>query len=148
MPQEAALGKAKSQKNTKNKQKKPTKNLLSSGVLWQWVKDLVLSLQWLGLLLWHGFDPLGTLICPKAWPKNPKQTSRLTWLFFFKKAIWWCAFELFLRQHPHDIKYPFSTFRTTWPSSTLLQVCPLQGYRAQQRRTSRKQRHFQSWGNA
>ena len=25
------------------------------------VKDLVLSLQWLGSLLWHGFDP---------WPKN------------------------------------------------------------------------------
>ena len=23
----------------------------------QWVKDLVLSLQWLGLLLWHEFDP-------------------------------------------------------------------------------------------
>ena len=23
----------------------------------QWVKDLVLSLQWLGLLLWRGFDP-------------------------------------------------------------------------------------------
>lgn len=27
----------------------------------QWVKDLVLSLQLLGLLLWHGFD---------LWPKN------------------------------------------------------------------------------
>ena len=23
----------------------------------QWVKDLALSLQWLGLLLWHKFDP-------------------------------------------------------------------------------------------
>ena len=23
----------------------------------QWVKDLVLSLQWFGLLLWHRFDP-------------------------------------------------------------------------------------------
>ena len=27
----------------------------------QRVKDLVLSLQWLGLLLWHGFNP---------WPRN------------------------------------------------------------------------------
>ena len=27
----------------------------------QQVKDLMLSLQWLGLLLWHGFDP---------WPGN------------------------------------------------------------------------------
>ena len=27
----------------------------------QWVKDLVLSLSWLGLLLWHGCDP---------WPRN------------------------------------------------------------------------------
>ena len=23
----------------------------------QWVKDPALSLQWLGLLLWHGFNP-------------------------------------------------------------------------------------------
>ena len=23
----------------------------------QWIKYLVLSLQWLGSLLWHGFDP-------------------------------------------------------------------------------------------
>ena len=28
---------------------------------WTVVKDLVLSLQWLGLLLWHGFSP---------WPRN------------------------------------------------------------------------------
>ena len=27
----------------------------------QWVKDAVLSLLWLGLLLWHGFSP---------WPGN------------------------------------------------------------------------------
>ena len=27
----------------------------------QWVKDLVFSLQWLGSLLWHGFNP---------WPRN------------------------------------------------------------------------------
>ena len=36
------------------------------GVSWrslesQWVKDPALSLQWLGLLLWCGFDP---------WPRN------------------------------------------------------------------------------
>ena len=32
-----------------------------SSLVAQQVKDLVLSLQWLGLLLWHGFDP---------WPEN------------------------------------------------------------------------------
>ena len=32
-----------------------------SSLVAQWVKDLVLSLQQLGLLLWHRFDP---------WPRN------------------------------------------------------------------------------
>ena len=30
----------------------------ASSFVVQWVKDLVLSLQWLGLLLWCRFDPL------------------------------------------------------------------------------------------
>ena len=34
----------------------------------QWVKDSVLSLQWLGLLLWLGYRPVATApIRPLAW---------------------------------------------------------------------------------
>ena len=37
----------------------------------QWVKDLALSLLWLRLLLWHGFDPWPGNICmPQTWPKK------------------------------------------------------------------------------
>ena len=38
----------------------------------QQVKDLVVSLQWLGLLLWSGFDP---------WPGN----SHMPWAWLKKK---------------------------------------------------------------
>ena len=34
---------------------------MGSSLMVQWVKDPELSLQWLGLLLWHGFHP---------WPRN------------------------------------------------------------------------------
>ena len=37
------------------------KNISGNSLVTQWVKDLVLSLQWLRLLLWCGFDP---------WPWN------------------------------------------------------------------------------
>ena len=40
----------------------------------QWVKDLVISLQHLGLLLWHGFDP---------WPRN----FHMPWAWLLKKMI-------------------------------------------------------------
>lgn len=37
----------------------------------QWVKDLVLSLQQLGMLLWHGFHPWpGTFHMPWVQPKK------------------------------------------------------------------------------
>ena len=40
----------------------------------QWVKDLVLSLMWLWLLLWHRFNPCpGNLHMPWAWPKKRKE---------------------------------------------------------------------------
>ena len=43
----------------------------------QQVKDLVLSLPWLRLLLWHGFDPWpGNFHMPGMQPKN-KQTGVL-----------------------------------------------------------------------
>lgn len=34
-----------------------------------------------------------------------------------------CLFELFFKQHPHDIKYLFSAFRTPGAFSILLKVC-------------------------
>ena len=43
----------------------------------QRVKDPVLSLQWLRLLLWLGFDPRPrNFHVPQAWPEKPKQASR------------------------------------------------------------------------
>ena len=37
----------------------------------QWVKDPALSLLWLRLLLWPGFNPWPRKLCmPQAWPKN------------------------------------------------------------------------------
>ena len=42
----------------------------------QWVKDLALSLQWLGLLLWCGFRPWPRNFCmSQAWPQN-EQTNK------------------------------------------------------------------------
>ena len=38
----------------------------------QWVKDLALSRQWLGLLLWCGFDPWpGNFFMSWEWLKKP-----------------------------------------------------------------------------
>ena len=47
-----------------------TKEILSLLVV-QWFKDLVVSLQWLGSLLWHGSDPWsGNAHMPWAQPKE------------------------------------------------------------------------------
>ena len=47
-------------------QKKPLSSLVA-----QKVKDLALSLLWLWLLLWCGFDPWpGNFHMPQVWPKN------------------------------------------------------------------------------
>ena len=58
----------------------------------QWVKDLALSLQWLGSLLWCGFDPWHML---QAWSKKNVHSSRmkltfenlLNWGFLDHKCI-------------------------------------------------------------
>ena len=43
----------------------------------QWVKDLVLSMQQLGLLLWHKFDPWPrNFHMPQVWPKKKKKKER------------------------------------------------------------------------
>ena len=40
----------------------------------QGVKDPVLSLQWLRLLLWHGFDPWPrNFYMPQVWPEKKKK---------------------------------------------------------------------------
>ena len=42
-----------------------------SSLVAQGIKDLVLSLRWLGLLLWHGFDPWPGNICMWwVWPEK------------------------------------------------------------------------------
>ena len=41
----------------------------------QWVKDMALSLEWLGSLLWLGFDPWPrNFHVSQAWPKKKKKT--------------------------------------------------------------------------
>ena len=41
----------------------------------QWVKDLALSLQWIGLLMWHGFD---------VWQRKPSPYIRNTGEWFLE----------------------------------------------------------------
>jgi len=45
-----------------------------SSLVVQQVKDLALSLQWFGSLLWHEFDPwLGNFHMPWEWQKKKKK---------------------------------------------------------------------------
>ena len=58
------------------------KTSLESSVMVQWVRDLVLSLPWLGLLLWHGFDPWLMNFCvPLMWPKKERKDKKKCWNF-------------------------------------------------------------------
>ena len=42
----------------------------------EWIKDLTLSLQWLGSLLWRGFHPWPrNLHMPQVRPRQNKQTQ-------------------------------------------------------------------------
>ena len=48
-----------------------------SSLVAQWVKDLALSLQWFGLLLWPGFDPWpGKFHMLLVQPQTSKQTEK------------------------------------------------------------------------
>ena len=50
----------------------------SKSSLVQRVKDLELSLQWPGLLLWHGFDPWSRKFhTPQVWPKKREREGLL-----------------------------------------------------------------------
>ena len=51
---------------------------MGSSVLAQQDKDLVLSLPWLELLLWHGFDPRPrNLDVPWQQQKNPQNNKKV-----------------------------------------------------------------------
>jgi len=46
-----------------NPKMKLRKNNFRTSLVTQWVKDLALSLLWLWLELWHGFDPWARNFC-------------------------------------------------------------------------------------
>ena len=48
-----------------------------SSLVAQWVKDMALSLEWLGSLLWLGFDPWPrNFHVSQAWPKKKKKDKK------------------------------------------------------------------------
>ena len=59
-----------------------------SSLVAQWVKDLTLSLQWLGSLLWLGFDPWpGNSHMPQVWQKKKKKNAQGEWKNFRKSCL-------------------------------------------------------------
>ena len=53
------------------------KSLFWSSLVALWVRDLVLSLLWLELLLWRGFDPWPRNHCLQwVWPKTKKKKNK------------------------------------------------------------------------
>ena len=75
----------------------------------QWVKDLVLSLQWLGLLLWCGFDPWPRNfhmleVQPKKKKKNLENISILLYVFKFACKI----FQYSMKHRKSKIMIVFS----------------------------------------
>ena len=79
-------------------------NRNSLKIFWTWsshvvqlVKNLALSVQWLGLMLQCGFDPWhGDFHMPRVWQQNKHQklffehvsTHLITYLSFFLKKLW------------------------------------------------------------
>ena len=45
----------------------------------QWVRDPVLSLQWLGSLLWHGLDPWPGNFCVLWARTKKKKKKKMKW---------------------------------------------------------------------
>ena len=53
------------------------KSLFWSSLVALWVRDLVLSLLWLELLVWRGFDPWPRNHCLQwVWPKTKKKKTK------------------------------------------------------------------------
>ena len=70
----------------------------------QWINDPVLSVQWLGLLLWHGFDPwCGNFHMPQV-KKKKKKKGFLT----DTSAFLWLSSSLFCSLTPSSVPPPLS----------------------------------------
>ena len=66
------------------KTNKQTNKLLRSSPMTQWVKDLLLSLKWLGSLLWYGFNPwTGALSYAMGVAKNKFKKKTLLCNIFY-----------------------------------------------------------------
>ena len=64
-------------RNTTAKQTPCYKLVFKSSFVAQWVKSLVLQLQWLRPLLWHGFCPWpGNFHMLQVWPNNPQDQNQ------------------------------------------------------------------------
>ena len=74
-------------KNTNNKEIE-----FQSSPVAQWVKDPVLSLQWLGLLLWHRFDPwpgdLSHTVCTTRKKKEKEKKILNSMLLAVLQPVW------------------------------------------------------------
>ena len=78
----------------------------------QQVKDLVLSLLWLGPLLWRRFYPCpGNLHVPWAQPKNPKHLFRiLRAIKMGEILLWlWCRLAAAAQIPPLAWELPYAT---------------------------------------
>ena len=80
------------------------KTILGSSLVAQQIRDPALSLQHLGSLLWHRFDP-GTSTCHRFSQKKKKikNYSKINTLFRYKKII--ATFKIFLSFN-HEIAEP------------------------------------------
>ena len=66
------------------------KKWLETSVVAQWVKDPMSSLQQLGSLLWHRFDPWPrNFYMPWAWHPRPPCKKKTKVIFFYESSQLW-----------------------------------------------------------
>ena len=103
----------------------------ASSLMAKWVKDLMLSLQQLGLLLWHGFDPWPVNFhMPQTWPgkrkekkrkekAKPSQTKTCTWKFPVTLSLTVTSWKLPTPHQPKNINTWFRhTMTAAWDRFT------------------------------
>ena len=84
-----AMGVALEKTKRQNKNKNKNKNKPGSSLVVQPVRDLALSLQWLRLLPWHGFNPWpGNLHTPQAQPKKKRERDRIETLILLVHTLY------------------------------------------------------------